>query len=103
VQENNFIERVTQAHPVEIYVPTAATNHNLNLIECLSPIATWANAPESIRQPPHMTPKATYRPTHTENNDKQRSKTAKRAFPDLSPDSKTETIRNNNLATLNIP
>jgi hypothetical protein len=33
LRENHFAERIAQAHPAEIYVPTAAANHNLDLIK----------------------------------------------------------------------
>jgi len=104
--ENNFMERIPQAHPAEIYVPTATAQHSnlLDLIKGLSPTTTWANTPSSIRQLPHATPTATYQLPHTDNYDKQISETARRAPPNLPPpgDSKTKTIHNNALTTLNI-
>jgi hypothetical protein len=72
VRETHFAERVTQAHPAEIYVPTAAAHHNLDLIKGLSPTTTWANAPASIRQPPSTAPSPAYRPPTIDNKDKQR-------------------------------
>jgi len=86
VRENNFMERITQAHPAEIYVPTAAAHHNLDLIKGLSPTTKWANAPASIRQPPQATSTAAYQPPQTDNCDKQRSdEIAKRALSTVSP------------------
>jgi hypothetical protein len=55
LRENHFAERIAQAHPAEIYVPTAAANHNLDLIKGLIATTTWENAPPSIWQPPNNT------------------------------------------------
>ncbi|KAI2499330.1 hypothetical protein MHU86_15174 [Fragilaria crotonensis] len=86
LRENHFAERIAQAHPAEIYVPTAAANHNLNLIKGLSTTTTWENAPPSIRQPPNNTsPTPTYRPPSMESQTKRYSDTAQREFPDLTP------------------
>lgn len=86
MRENKFVERVTQAHPAEIYVPTEAAHHNLDLIKGLSPTTAWVNAPASLKQPPHQpSPTANYRPPNSTTNDKHRLAPAKRDFPDLSP------------------
>ena len=83
MRENNFMKRITQAHPAEIYVPTAAAHHNLDLIKGLSPETTWKNAPASIRQPPQRQPHPIYQPPKTDKQDKQKPPTTKRDYPDL--------------------
>ena len=83
MRENNFLKRVTQAHPAKIYVPTAAAHHNLDLIKGLSPETTWKNAPASIRQPPQRQPHPIYQPPKTDKQDKQKPPTTKRDYPDL--------------------
>ncbi|KAI2512438.1 hypothetical protein MHU86_1891 [Fragilaria crotonensis] len=71
MRENKFVERVTQAHPAEIYVPTEAAHHNLDLIKGLSPTTAWVNAPASLKQPPHQSsPTTNYRPPNSTTNDK---------------------------------
>jgi hypothetical protein len=37
MKENNFLKRVTQAHPAKIYILMAAAHHNLELIKGSSP------------------------------------------------------------------
>jgi hypothetical protein len=85
VREHQFTERISQAHPAEIYVPTAAAHQNLDLIKGLSPTTIWANAPACIRTPSPMTPPATYQPPNTDNSEKNRIDPPKRSLPDLSP------------------
>jgi hypothetical protein len=95
MRENTFVERITQAHPAEIYVPTEAAYHNLDLIKGLSPTTAWVNAPASLKQPPNLpSPTTTYRPPNSNTQDKQRPASAKRDFPDLSPrfQNKTDTL-----------
>jgi rubrerythrin len=85
MRENNFRKRIAQAHPAEIYVPTAAAHHTLDFIKGLSPITTWVNAPASIRQPPQPSTTVNYRSPNTDNRDKHRFETAMREYPDLAP------------------
>jgi hypothetical protein len=85
VRENHFTERVTQAHPEEIYVPTAAAHHNLDLIKGLSPTTTWANAPASIRQPPTTATSPTYRPPTIDKKGKQSIAPSQRPVHDPPP------------------
>ncbi|KAI2511594.1 hypothetical protein MHU86_2848 [Fragilaria crotonensis] len=98
MREDNFLKRITQAHPAEIYVPTEAAHHNLDLIKGMSPATTWTNAPASIRKPPQSQNMNAYRPPNTSKQDNpQRSATVTQAFPDLSPRFQNKTDTQNRL------
>jgi hypothetical protein len=49
MRENTFSERINQAHPTEIYVPTIVATNNLSFVQKLSSSSIWANAPASIK------------------------------------------------------
>ena len=96
MREDNFMKRITQAHQVEIYVPTEAAHHNLDLIKGMSPATTWTNTPASIRKPPQTQKSNFYRPPNTGKHDtSQRPVTEKLTFPDLSPRFQTKTDTHN--------
>ena len=59
-RESNFTNRVIQAHPLEIYVPTVAAHKNLDLIKNLSSTTIWQQAPAAVRTPP--TQQSRYQP-----------------------------------------
>lgn len=59
MRETTFAERVHQAHPTEIYVPTIVAQNNLSLLN-MSTSSVWANAPASVRSPTPENPQNTY-------------------------------------------
>ena len=62
MRENNFMKKVAQAHPAEIYILTAVTHHIQDFIKGLSPAMTWKNVRVSIRQPPQRQSQSIYHP-----------------------------------------
>ncbi|KAI2499477.1 hypothetical protein MHU86_14997 [Fragilaria crotonensis] len=60
MRETTFAERVHQAHPTEIYVPTIVAQNNLSLLKNMSTSSVWANAPASVRSPTPENPQNTY-------------------------------------------
>jgi hypothetical protein len=56
MRESNFSERINQAHPTEIYVPTIVATNNLSFVQKLSSSSVWANVPAAIKTPTSTNP-----------------------------------------------
>jgi hypothetical protein len=50
-RETTFSDKINQAHPTEIYIPTTVATNNLTYLQKLSSSSVWSTAPASIRSP----------------------------------------------------
>jgi hypothetical protein len=50
-RETTFSDKINQAHPTEIYIPTNVATNNLTYLQKLSSSSVWSTTPAKIRSP----------------------------------------------------